>query len=222
MKFPSFDTMHLSDRLRASDVKRWHTKRTHRTQNVAEHSFRAMLIASDILERMDMPEAYKMINEREGGASAYFHPASVAGRMKELNRASLLNWLMWHDLPEVNTGDVISPTKRAMGTDKYDQFEKSVGGRFAEIEAGTPIFIKEIASLADKAEASLFIMEEGYGNDTTNSVTFCKASLIEKFCVMGFLQIRCFGVVALEVFHEIGVMSDADVDTVHEYWKSVI
>jgi hypothetical protein len=74
----------IQDKLRASDVKRWHVVATKKTQSLAEHSFNVGIIAMEILKRFGEPENW-------------------AG---EVARLALL-----HDIHEVREGDVPTPAK---------------------------------------------------------------------------------------------------------------
>lgn len=72
----------------AGQVKRWHVKRTHRTQTVAEHTFGMLMLVKQMVEE----------------DSTGFEPFEVL---------DLYNAILHHDLPELMTGDIPAPIKRA-------------------------------------------------------------------------------------------------------------
>lgn len=74
----------LADKLRALDVVRWNMVPTQRQQSLAEHTFMVAMIAEQIA------------NECGIGAGMVIHMA------------------LYHDLEEVMTGDIPSPTKRKL------------------------------------------------------------------------------------------------------------
>ena len=70
----------------AGAVKRYHVKRTHRTQTIAEHTFGMLMLVKQVTT----------------GQNTY----SVE------SRAMLYEAILHHDLPELMTGDVPAPIKR--------------------------------------------------------------------------------------------------------------
>src|SRR5690606_20843295 len=88
--------LHLTDALRASDVVRWQIVRVLKGQSVAEHSFNVALIALELADRL------------------------------KVDRGEVLHYAILHDLPEVLTGDIPTPTKRVIGKDLLDNFERTV------------------------------------------------------------------------------------------------
>lgn len=70
----------------AGAVKRYHVKRTHRTQSIAEHTFGMLMLVKQVTE--GYPEY--------GGRSL----------------ATMYEAVLHHDLPELMTGDVPAPIKR--------------------------------------------------------------------------------------------------------------
>lgn len=70
----------------AGAVKRYHVKRTHRTQTIAEHTFGMLMLVKQVTEGM-----------AEYGLQSL---------------ATLYNAILHHDLPELMTGDVPAPIKR--------------------------------------------------------------------------------------------------------------
>ncbi len=93
--------MKINDILRASGVTRWHIVRTVRPQSLAEHTFDVVMIARAIA--------------KNAGIDDY-----------EIIKAALL-----HDLDEIVTGDIPTPTKERARQNGWELNElyKSVTGR---------------------------------------------------------------------------------------------
>jgi 5'-deoxynucleotidase YfbR-like HD superfamily hydrolase len=70
----------------AGAVKRYHVKRTHRTQTIAEHTFGMLMLVKQVTEGL--------------------------GEYGLQSRATLYEAILHHDLPELMTGDVPAPIKR--------------------------------------------------------------------------------------------------------------
>lgn len=118
----------------AGAVKRYHVKRTIRQQTVAEHTFGMLMLVKQVTE----------------GYGAYGLQA----------RASLYEAIMHHDLPELMTGDVPAPIKRAhpeLGP-LIDSIEQDMYPLYRELT-----LTQEEASLlkwADRMELVLWCLEE--------------------------------------------------------------
>jgi len=111
--------MKINDILRASGVTRWHIVRMVRPQSLAEHTFDVVMIARAI--------------------------AKVAGIDDyEIIKAALL-----HDLDEIVTGDIPTPTKARARENGWELNElyKSVTGR--EITSDEALVIQLADKLAD-------------------------------------------------------------------------
>lgn len=111
----------------AGQVKRYHVKRTHRTQTVAEHTFGMLML----IKQVD-PHASK----------------------------NLYNAILHHDLPELFTGDVPAPIKRA---------HPDLGPLMESIEEGLAPLYQDIKLLpveavllkwADRMELVMWCLEE--------------------------------------------------------------
>ena len=133
-----------ADRIRCACVDRWHSVATRRKQNLAEHHYSvtqiAIRLADDIM------------------------PGLVAE-----DKLALIEYCLNHDLPEILASDLASTSKvrlRALGCGpalealEYEIFPELKG--MAERLEGTPL--KDIAKLADMADAISFIRQEGHGN----------------------------------------------------------
>jgi 5'-deoxynucleotidase YfbR-like HD superfamily hydrolase len=111
--------MKINDILRASGVNRWHIVRTVRDQSLAEHTFDVVMIARAIA--------------KIAGVDDY-----------EIIKAALL-----HDLDEIVTGDIPTPTKdraRDNGWDLNDIY-KGVTGR--ELSPDESLIIRLADKMAD-------------------------------------------------------------------------
>lgn len=124
----------------AGAVKRYHVKRTHRTQSVAEHTFGMLMLVKQVTR-----------GRGEFGLQA---------------RAVLYEAILHHDLPELMTGDVPAPIKRAhpeLGP-LMDSIEQELYPLYQEFDLTT----EEGALLkwADRMELVLWCLEEvRMGND---------------------------------------------------------
>ncbi len=129
----------IVDIARSPYVSRWNSVAVHRTQNVAEHSFMTTMYALELARRV-----YPGISSEE--------------------RLQLLEFCLWHDVPEVVTGDMPTPLKRII--------EARHPGLIASIEtevcpeaqllkqalADTPL--QRLAKLADMLDAIVFLHHE--------------------------------------------------------------
>ena len=134
----------LEQKLRTGHVKRWQIVRVAREQTIAEHMYRVYQIGWDIAIRM---------------------------RISIERSYSVMMWALMHDLPEVVTGDIATPTKRVMRQAIPDQdpvrhIELSLDDEYRDtycgLKQGDPIVL-DIVKLADLMEAINFLMVEGIG-----------------------------------------------------------
>lgn len=137
----------LEQRLRCGHVKRWHMVRVLREQTLAEHSMLVQIIALEAADR-------------------YIAETDTLNDPKGF-RMEVMEWAMWHDMPEVVTGDVSTPMKRFMAHNSMptllDTIEKQVDGRFAHLDRFTGEVVKLIVKFADLYEAIHFLHWEGHG-----------------------------------------------------------
>jgi len=111
--------MKINDILRASGVTRWHIVRTVRPQSLAEHTFDVVMIARAI--------------------------AKIAGHNDyEITKAALL-----HDLDEIVTGDIPTPTKGRARDNGWNLNElyKGITGR--ELSPDESLIVKLADKMAD-------------------------------------------------------------------------
>lgn len=124
----------LADVLRAADVNRWQIVRMTRHQSVAEHTFNVMLVALDIAEAMGFKDRY-----------------------------AIMQCAMMHDIPEVLTGDIATPTKRVLEvSDRLDAIEGRVEYLGIKTKDYDPM-VRHIVKLADLVESAVFLHHFGVG-----------------------------------------------------------
>lgn len=134
----------IQDKMRSGHVKRWQIVRVGREQTIAEHMYRVYHIVAEICDRM-----------------------GVGGERKE--RA--VRWALMHDLPEVITGDIATPTKQAMrqaipGKDPLRNVELSLDSDYRELYVHLKkhdAMALDIVKAADLIEAIDFLMTEAMG-----------------------------------------------------------
>lgn len=141
----------LAQRLRCAHVKRWNMVRVLREQNLAEHLMLVQIVA---LETVDQ----------------YLSGPNHAANPDKL-RADVMEWAMWHDMPEVVTGDVPTPMKKfvaAHGTKALlHAIERQVDGRHHELRESVGETVLLIVKFADLYEAIHFLHREGHGPRAT-------------------------------------------------------
>ena len=137
----------LEQRLRCSHVKRWHMVRVFREQTLAEHLMLVQIVALEAADRYI--------------AGSGFHSDP------RLFRLEVMEWAMWHDMPEVVTGDIAPPTKKLIehsgGQTLLNGIEKRADGRFARLDVTTGEVAKLIVRFADMYDAIRFLHWEGHG-----------------------------------------------------------
>jgi len=78
-----------------------------------------------------------------------------------------MRWAMWHDLPEIRTGDINTAVKtylkKVCGEDTLKAVEYSYSDEYALIDRTTFSTIKDLVKLADYMEALGFLNIEGKG-----------------------------------------------------------
>ena len=157
--------MKLCDIYRASDVNRWQIVKTAKQQSVAEHSFNVAMIA-----------------QRLSGAI-------LAGMGYT---EDCIMWALWHDLPEVFTGDLATPLKTYItdqcGKDPLVKLEEDVcGGEYRRQHkyavTAEPV-VAAVVKLADLIEAIKFLSQNAltkHGKDIEVKLKGVFASKISEF-----------------------------------------
>ena len=138
-------TLDLSDLARAGHVTRWHSVRTLREQTLAEHHYMVAMIANKLAKNI------------------------LGANITDSDRVQLLEYALWHDMPEIIMGDISSPCKR-----KIQQLCNGQKNPIAELEDEIAPWLKKIknnlkpelvviAKLSDLMDAIIFIAQEGVG-----------------------------------------------------------
>jgi 5'-deoxynucleotidase len=129
------------DLVSLADVKRWVTIKTLRDQNVAEHSFAVAVIVMELWQRlklreMDIPTALETIT-----------------------------WALFHDGPEVLTGDIDGKFKRDFPVVKkaIAEAEADAFPWYRDTIDGISVLAVALVKLADKMESIAFIRQWGLG-----------------------------------------------------------
>lgn len=134
----------IQQKLRTGHVKRWQIVRVAREQTIAEHMFRVNLITCEITKALDAPQIVKTLASE---------------------------WALSHDMPEIITGDIATPTKRAMREavpegDPVKRIELSLDedyqNLYNKIRTQCPEVLA-IVKIADLLEAIDFLEIEGMG-----------------------------------------------------------
>lgn len=145
------------DLMRAQYVNRWQIVPTSRPQNVAQHSWAVAMLAMNLWCR------------RTGG-----RPGEMATDV-ELGRIAVM--ALWHDAPEVFTGDVNTPTKIYLEAGRrLANLEMTAGRDYVSAVGATgtsddehDLFVK-VVKIADFLEAMYWLMEHGEGHYANNQL----------------------------------------------------
>lgn len=138
------------DLMRAQYVNRWQIVPTTRPQNVAQHSWAVAMLAMQLWCL------------RTGGK-----PGEVATDI-ELGKVAVA--ALWHDAPEVFTGDINTPTKLYLNAkDKLADLEGTAGDAYCSAD---PIRgpLEVCVKMADFLEAMYWLMEHGEGSYARNQL----------------------------------------------------
>lgn len=119
----------LAQRLRIGHVARWNIVRVAKQQSVAEHSAMVQWIA--------------------------LHLARELGLDAEQQRDVCI-WAMWHDLPEVHTGDIITPMKKHF-REPLKEVEYQVSNEYATLDGYTADELQFVVKAAELIEAIRFL-----------------------------------------------------------------
>lgn len=133
----------IKDIARSGHVTRWHSVRTSRNQNLAEHQYMVAMLAQEM--------ALRIFN----------------APLSDSDYRALTEYALRHDTPEIVLGDIPGPVKRKLELiydeeSPFDELEASVCSRFkAAKERVQNSALMVIVQLADLADAIVFITEEG-------------------------------------------------------------
>tara|TARA_R100001594_G_scaffold33685_6_gene62462 strand:+ start:6053 stop:6604 length:552 start_codon:yes stop_codon:yes gene_type:complete len=138
-----------------SHVPRWAIIRTIREQNVAEHSYFVAVYAKEIAEFVNLDQ------------SEY----------------PMLVWVaLMHDIDEMVTGDIPTPSKERHLYIQQHQISRDVGVDFSP-DVHLSIAAHKILKIADCFEAVMFLMDEQYlGNKTVHHLTSHLTDQLQTMC----------------------------------------
>jgi 5'-deoxynucleotidase YfbR-like HD superfamily hydrolase len=135
----------LQDLLRASHVKRWHIVQTAREQTLAEHNYAVATLA------------LALYNDVVGD--------DLTAAPREI--AMLVVAALFHDAPEVRTGDIPTPAKRMIrhfaGEDIFDKIENHINREVPLVGGVVSDSLYNFIRMADTIEAAVWIRENGLG-----------------------------------------------------------
>lgn len=145
------------DLMRAQYVNRWQIVPTSRPQNVAQHSWAVAMLAMNLWCR------------RTGG-----QPGEAATDV-ELGKIAVM--ALWHDAPEVFTGDINTPTKIYLEAGRrLANLEMTAGRDYVNAvgASGTSDdehdLLVRVVKIADFLEAMYWLMEHGEGHYANNQL----------------------------------------------------
>ncbi len=130
--------MKLADKLRAQYVKRWSTVHLTHQQSLAEHSFNVTMIALEI-------------------------SLMVFGEYDEIFSDKVMRHALFHDLDEIVTGDIPTPTKQrliAHAPGIKDLLDTAPPPKATEHSKDA---IRQIVKLADIIESAFHVKQHGDG-----------------------------------------------------------
>lgn len=145
----------LYDFLRARHVKRWHIVETSRAQTVAEHSWLVTVIALELNEQLKALDGDLTCENEE--------------------ILQLIGHAMFHDTPEIRTGDIPTPGKALLrqvnyvdgqDCDLFEATEQKLMPEIPYIGGGPDSRSLRIVKMADQIEAYAFITECGLGENS--------------------------------------------------------
>ena len=135
----------LSDLARSGHVTRWHSVRTLREQTLAEHHYMVAMIANKLAKDI------------------------LGASISDSDRLQLLEYALWHDMPEIIMGDISSPCKRRIQQlcdgkeNPIDQLENEIAPWLKKFKSSLKPELTQIAKLSDLMDAIVFIAQEGIG-----------------------------------------------------------
>ncbi|MBU0995170.1 MAG: HD domain-containing protein [Proteobacteria bacterium] len=138
-------TLDLGDLARSGHVTRWHSVRTYRDQTLAEHHYMVAMIANKLAKDI------------------------LGESISDNERLKLLEYALWHDMPEIIMGDISSPCKNRIKQicggkqNPIDQLENEVAPWLVELKKNLNPELVWIVKLGDLIDAILFISQEGIG-----------------------------------------------------------
>lgn len=136
----------FSDLARAGHVTRWHSVRVGRPQTLAEHHYLVSMFTNKLAK-------------------------DILPKITDTDRLRMVEYAMWHDLPEIICGDLPSPLKRRIeqlcpDNNPIEKIEEQIAPWLIALKKKIQVKPEQalIIKLADLIDAVLFIEQEGIGN----------------------------------------------------------
>lgn len=151
----------LFDLLRASHVQRWHILNCSRQQNVAEHSYMVTVIALALYRLM---------------------VGTNPTNMDEAEIMQLLVGALFHDSPEIRTGDIPTPGKLLIedfAPGVFQQMDKSLMPTLPFVGGVVPPNLRRFIKMADTIEAAHWIRNNGAGDYARQVADKCRTKVAE-------------------------------------------
>lgn len=141
--------MNIHQKLRLHTIGRWGMVNTTRPQSVAEHSLNVAVIAEELRERLNIEPEFKL------------H----------------IRWYaVEHDMMEVLTGDIPSPTKMGQGL-KWAPFVESLDKEeYNNIHSVSPL-VRHVVKCADYMEAIYYLHMYGVGSHARQVIKWLETKL---------------------------------------------
>jgi len=118
----------LTEVMRLSNIKRWGIIEMSREQSVAEHSYNVAMISMAIYKNLEFDSP--------------------------INESQLICWALYHDLPELYTGDIPTPVKKYLDLDSFDNEVLPLYAGIKQLHRDS--VIDQIVKAADYIEAIQF------------------------------------------------------------------
>lgn len=164
--------MTLRDLMRAQDVTRWQIVRCGKAQSIAEHSWAVGIIAQKLW--------LKVTGGKVGEAST------------DMELAALAYAALWHDVPEVFTGDINTPTKVYLKSgggsmSRLKELEDTAGEQYRSATLlSRPM--QDCLKIADFLEAIYYLQEYGQGSYARSQQVGLVSRLMEYTREIGHLS----------------------------------
>lgn len=135
----------LGDLARSGHVTRWHSVRTFREQTLAEHHYMVAMISNKLSKDI------------------------FRENISDSERLQLLEYALWHDMPEIIMGDISSPCKKRIKQmcgdmeNPIERLENEIAPWLNKIKRNLKIESQFIVKLGDLMDAIMFISQEGVG-----------------------------------------------------------
>ena len=161
----------LAETLRLANVRRWGIVEMSRQQSVAEHTCNVMLIALNIAEtyneiivadKLDGNNTCKPINEKQ--------------------MAALMKACLTHDLPEIYSGDIPTPTKRAIGRPAFQEWERWRFPLLTQLIDSLDPVLAKVKGIADVYEAILYVRKWCVDGRADMIITDLRGVMSESLC----------------------------------------